>query len=316
MCNFTWEKKGLIFKPKKNFDWMNSHAQVPTVLVKEKEKIVRVYLSSRPNPTLSITSFVDLNINDLHKIEYLNPNPILELGGLGTFDEHGIMPSSVVDLGKEVYLYYSGWQRAVGVPYNNYTGLAISIDEGQTFKKYSTAPILDRNKNELYSATSPCVRKINGKWHMWYCSGTNWLEVDGKMEHTYDIKYASSSDGKIWAQTGIVCIKQKNKFEAITKPTVAHINGKYHMWYCFRGSKDFRDGNEGYRVGYAESNDGLKWIRKDNQSGITTSKRGWDSKMLAYPEVFEVNGNYYMLYNGNSFGKDGFGYATLENLHS
>jgi hypothetical protein len=34
--------------------------------------------------------------------------------------------------------------------------------------------------------------------------------------------------------------------------------------------------------------------------------------MICYPAVFELNGNTYMLYNGNGYGKTGFGIAILE----
>ena len=54
---------------------------------------------------------------------------------------------------------------------------------------------------------------------MWYCSGTHWHEVNGKLEHTYHIKYATSEDGIIWQQNNQIAIPQKNKFEAIIQPT-------------------------------------------------------------------------------------------------
>lgn len=310
-----WLKKGRIFTADGNYGWMNTHAQVPTMLVKAEENILRVYFSTRPYPNQSKTTFLDLDMNDLNNVLYIHKTPILQFGRPGTFDEHGIMPSSVVEHEGLVYLYYSGWQRGYTVPYNNYTGLAISSDGGNSFDKYSDSPILDRNNLELFSATSPCVIKHHDSWHMWYCSGTYWHEIDNKLEHTYNIKYARSTDGKNWDQTGIVCIPQMNQFEAITKPAVIKIDENYHMWFCFRDSKDFRGGLGGYRIGYAFSSDGITWIRKDSSSGIDISDEGWDSKMIAYPEVKKCRNKIIMLYNGNYFGKDGFGWATLKMNH-
>ncbi len=306
-----WEKQGRVFKPNQNFGWINSHAQVPTAIFLERKNILRVYFSTRPKAGVTETTFLDLNANNLSEIKKINQSPILNHGKAGTFDEHGIMPSSVVKNGNEILLYYSGWQKAVGVPYNNYTGLAISYNDGLTFEKYSEAPIIDRNSDELYSATSPCVMKIKNKWHMWYCSGTNWHIINSKLEHTYNIKYAESKDGKSWIQTGIVCIRQKDEFEAITKPAVIFLNDKFHMWFCFRGSMSFRDGHDSYKIGYANSEDGIKWSRLDHFSGINISKSGWDSKMIAYPEVIKCRDEIFMFYNGNSFGEKGFGYAKL-----
>jgi hypothetical protein len=75
------------------------------------------------------------------------------------------------------------------------------------------------------------------------------------------------------------------------------------MWYSYRGKR--------YRIGYAESSDGLHWIRKDNETGIHVSRSGWDSKMIEYPFVFDHQGSRYLLYNGNDYGKTGIGLALL-----
>jgi len=303
-----WQKHGLIFKPG-NADWMKSHAQVPTPLV--SDECVRVYFSSRPAPNLSLTSFVDLDIQNPARILRLNPSPILELGPPGAFDEHGIMPSCAVRNGNEVYLYYSGWSRGASVPYTNSTGLAISRDDGQTFKKVSDGPILAKNIHDPFSATSPVVVKDESEWHMWYCSGTGWLNIAGKYEHTYDIKYARSDDGIVWKPFPAPVISQRTEYEAITRPYVVKTRDNYQMWFCYRGSHSFRDGEDAYRIGYARSNNLQEWHRADNNVGIDVSETGWDSRMIAYPAVVTVNDRTLMFYNGNGFGVEGFGYATL-----
>lgn len=305
-----WLKQGLIFQPPATGSWMQAYAQVPTVLVKEDR--LRVYFSSRPNQKLSMTSFADLDLHDFSKVLYVHPEPILQQGNPGTFDEHGIMPASIVEVDGLVYLYYSGWQQGVSVPYNNYTGLAISEDGGTTFTKYSEGPVIDRTPRELYSATSPDVYFDGTNWYMWYSSGTHWLEIDGKLEHTYEIKLATSHNGKSWTQTNQTVIGQSDKYEAITRPTVIRIGDQFHMWYCYRGSKSFRTGSDSYRIGYAWSDDLVTWHRDDTNAGISVSASGWDANMIAYPCVFRANHQIHMFYNGNGFGKEGFGHAILE----
>ena len=76
------------------------------------------------------------------------------------------------------------------------------------------------------------------------------------------------------------------------------------MWYSHRGSS--------YRIGYAESNDGIRWQRMDGNCTIDVSGFGWDTDMVEYPHVFDHGGARYMLYNGNNYGKTGFGLAVLE----
>ena len=63
-------------------------------------------------------------------------------------------------------------------------------------------------------------------------------------------------------------------------------------------------------LGYAESLDGIHWERKPEKMNLTTSESGWDSEMLEYASVKKYGNTYYMLYNGNAFGKTGFGYAV------
>jgi len=304
-----WQKQGLIFSPANGPAWTKTHSQVPTPLV--GDEFIRIYYSSRPQANLSLTTFVDLDIHNPEKVLRINEDPILPLGKVGNFDEHGIMPSCAVTAGKTVMLYYSGWSRGVSVPYTNATGLALSEDGGETFSKLSDGPILARGRHDPYSATSPCVLKQDDMWHMWYCSGTGWLDINGKLEHTYDIKHATSSDGLEWSTSGDVAIGQRTNYEALTRPFVIKRADGFHMWFCYRGSHNFRDGDDAYRIGYAFSDDLQNWQRDDDRAGITPSDEGWDSKMLAYPGVAKVKDRTLMFYNGNGFGVDGFGYATL-----
>jgi predicted GH43/DUF377 family glycosyl hydrolase len=304
-----WQKCGLVFSPDRGSNWTKTHAQVPTPL--DCDGFIRVYFSSRPERTLSLTTFVDLDANDPAKVLRVNPDPILKLGRPGTFDEHGIMPSCAIRHGSLVFLYYSGWSRAASVPYTNSTGLAISEDGGKTFEKVSEGPILGRSLQDPYSATSPVVVREGTAWHMWYCSGTGWLKIDGRYEHTYDIRYARSSDGIHWTPFGTSVINQQTEYEALTRPFVLKAENGYDMWYCYRGSHDFRDGKGAYRIGYAHSEDLQRWVREDEKAGIDLSDAGWDSKMIAYPAVVTVNERTLLFYNGNGFGANGFGYAVL-----
>ncbi len=86
------------------------------------------------------------------------------------------------------------------------------------------------------------------------------------------------------------------------------------MYFCYRAAHGFREcSDKAYRIGYAYSDDLKNWVRDDDQSGIDISAEGWDSEMQCYPHLFECNGNVYMLYNGNDFGRHGFGLAVLVN---
>ena len=304
-----WHKIGKIFEVSGNFGWMNSHAQIPTVLVLDDR--LRVYFATRPEPKISLTGFVDLDINDPTKLIYIHDKPILQLGDAGHFDEHGIMPNYVFTKGGEIKLFYVGWSRREMVPYSNWMGIAVSEDNGYNFRKQFNGPILDRTKDEVFSATGLiCVRK-EGQWFGFYATGTKWLEIDGRYEHVYELRSCFSSNTIDWARPNKKIIENKLKNESNTRPTIAYLNGVWHMWFCYRGIYDFRDGEDSYRIGHAISHDLLSWTRSDSDAGICLSEHGWDSKMIAYPYVVQVEDKNYLFYCGNGFGRSGFGCAEL-----
>lgn len=304
-----WSKKGILFHVDHYNEWMVSHACVPTA-IRINEKIIRVFYAPRNKNGKSIPTYLDVEAENPANVIYIHDRPILELGELGTFDDDGIMPCCAVRVSETcIYLYYVGWNPSVSVPYRNAIGLAISTDNGQTFEKAFPGAIVERNREEPFFTASPFVMLEDNKWHLWYASSTGFVVVNGKPEPLYEIKYAHSVNGIDWIRPNITCIPPSVPYECTARPTVIKEDGIYKMWFTYRGSFDYRDGKESYRIGYAESEDALSWIRKDEQSGIELSESGWDSKMQTYPSVIKIDTQKYLFYNGNGFGKTGIGLA-------
>ncbi len=312
-----WKKKGLIFAPEQpsggqDSAWMVSHAQVPLV-DRVDETTLRVYFGTRDEHNRTVTTYIEVAAADPAKILYVHDRPVLGLGSLGCFDDNGAMPSWMVDHDGKKYFYYTGWNTSTTVPYRNSLGLAISEDGGRSFIRAYEGPIVDRTAKEPHFCAVPCVLVEEGKWRMWYLSCVGWEIFEGKPEPRYHIKYAESADGVHWQREGIVCIDFRSDAEAgIVRPSVIKDGSLYRMWYSFRGLKHYRtDKSSSYRIGYAESPDGIAWARKDEDLGLDISASGWDSEMTAYPYVYVHGEQRYMFYNGNGFGKSGFGYAVL-----
>jgi hypothetical protein len=298
-----WTKIGKIFSPDGSIDWMLSHAALPFADYLGNDQY-KIYFCARDKHSRAQIGYILTQINDFTNILGISEEPVISLGRLGSFDDSGLTSSWIVDNGSRKYQYYSGWSLGVTVPFYFYIGLAISEDGGKTFTKVSESPILGRNNIDPYLTASPCVIWENGKWRMWYVSGVKWEVENGRPKHYYHIKYAESKDGISWKREGIVSIDFKSNDEyAISRPCVIKDNSVYKMWYSYRG--------KAYRIGYAESHDGIRWVRKDEEAGIDVSESGWDSEMIEYPFVFDHNGERYMLYNGNDYGKTGFGLARL-----
>jgi hypothetical protein len=304
-----WEKKGRVFCASGEFGWMSSHAQIPTGLCLGDK--IRIYFATRPEAGSSVTAFLDVDALDPGKVVYVHDRPVLEPGRPGSFDEHGVMPQYACVNDGQIWLYYAGWSRRTGVPYSNWTGLAISEDGGTTFRKAFDGPILDRTPKEIYSVTGAYILRGDDGWHLWYASGVDWIEVNGRLEEYYVIKHARSEDGVNWQRDGVPVLPGNGPPRPTHRPSILQLGDRYHMWYCHRGIADFRDGADAYRMGYATSEDLQSWKRDDARAGITVSERGWDSTMVAYPYVLQVPNRVIMLYNGNGFGASGFGYAEL-----
>lgn len=304
-----WIKKGVIFAPENNFDWMASHASVP-VADEVRTGVLRIYFGTRDQSGRSQTSYIEVEAARPENVLYVHNRPVLSLGRSGTFDDSGIMPSCIVSQESKKYLYYIGWSQRVTVPYHLAIGLATSEDGGQNFRKISEGPILDRSLDEPFFNTAPCVLQDEGRWRMWYVSCTEWENGEPR----YNIKYAESLEGISWRKTNHICIDYDERSGAIGRPCVYKESGIYKMFYSYRGVRDYRtDRTHSYRLGYAESNDGLTWTRRDDEVGIERSETGWDSEMIEYCFHHRHEGRGYLFYNGNGFGQTGIGYALLDN---
>ncbi len=297
-----WIKKGLIVRPD-NFKlkWWSSFGMDPCS-IHLKGNIYRIFFCGRNKKNISQIGYVDYDILNL-KVVGVSKQPVLKPGSLGSFDDNGVTASCAIKYRSSLYLYYIGWKPKSTTRYSLMTGLAISKNMGKSFKRYSRAPILNLTNKEPYSIlTAPYVLKKGTNWLMWYVSCNEWKN---KNYPIYDIKIATSKNGLQWVQKGQTCIKLKFGERAIARPFVFFENKKFHMYYCYES----KIGD--YRIGYAISDNGFKWKRMDYKSGIKkSSKKGdWDSEMIAYPHIISHQGKKYMLYNGNTYGKDGFGLA-------
>jgi hypothetical protein len=309
-----WIKKGLIFCPEGEFSWSQAYASVPTVdIIADK---LRIYYATRNQANQSSIGFIETDAEHPDRILYVHEQPVLIKGQPGMFDDCGVMPSMLINHGQEKWLYYIGWNVRNTISYHNAIGLAISKDGGLTFEKFSEGPLFDRDYREPYFSAAPFILKEHNLWRMWYLSNTKWVTFNGKTEPFYHIKYAESHNGIDWQRQGKIAIDFKDAEECgIVRACVIKDAATYKMWYSYRNLNNYRsDKSNSYRIGYAHSKNGVDWVRADEQAGIDISNTGWDSEMIEYPYVYAFKGRYYMLYNGNCFGKTGFGYAVLESL--
>jgi len=294
-----WINKGLIITPKKNLWWMQTHAMLPTY-EHIKGNLYRIYFSGRNKENKSHIGFavIELDGDKITVLEY-SKEPVLKPGDLGCFDDSGVTPSCILKHKGNIYMYYIGWRPRSSVRMELMPGLAVKVSK-DLFKRVKKVPILRRNDNEPISIlTAPFVIKEKEKFRMWYVSGIRWINPDLPQ---YDIKYAESEDGVEWSQSGKVAIPLRKDENVLARPFVWK-DGRYKMLFSFKKK------GKNYQIGYAESDDGIEWKRIDNH-GYTPPVSDWDNEMQAYPIVIKNEKYEFMLYNGNSYGKMGIGYAV------
>jgi len=306
-----WRKMGLVYQPNGAQAWSQSHAQLPIVDTGE-EDCWRIYFATRDSENRAHIGFVEVEPERPQHILRTSGSPVLPFGPLGSFDESGLMPVCVVRHGGRIFLYYAGWSLRRTIPYHNSIGLAVSDDGGRSFDKIGAGPVFDLLPHEPYFTGTIDVRIEDGRWRAWYQSCTGWEMIDGRPEPFYHIKYAESADGIRWERQGRIAIDYADRNEGgISSASVLRDSDIYRMWYSYRAAAGYRDNPaRSYRIGCAESVDGLEWTRLDGEAGIDVSPEGWDSQMVAYPHVVRHGNALYMFYNGNGFGRSGFGYAV------
>lgn len=302
-----WRKTGVAIEPPTHLPWVESHAAVPLVETCDEESVY-VYFTARDSQRRSHVSRAQLWIggDGTPASVEVDPEPLLSPGTRGTFDDSGTMTSSLVRHDGREWLYYQGWALGVTVPFYVWAGCAVRpVGEGE-FQRVAPAPVLGAHADDPIMCSSPWVRIEGDRWRMWYVSNRGWTDdPDGRPEYRVDIRHAESDNGLEWRRDGRPCLDFASEEEhALSRPVVLRDEDRYRMWYSHRG--------ESYRIGYAESADGLEWDRRDDLAGIDVSDSGWDSEMVEYACVFDHGGRRHMLYNGNGFGATGIGHAVLE----
>lgn len=301
-----WDKKGLCFSKENLPQWAQQSALQPTPLLLNKD-VIRVFVGMRDNEGISRIGYVDLNAQDPSCILDISRSPLLDIGVPGSFDDNGVVPTAVIFNNNTIYLYYAGYNLGHNVRFCAYAGLAISKDVGKTFKRVQTIPVFERTESELLFRVPHSVIVESEKWRFWYGGGNKFIVHQGKTVPTYDIKYLESSSPTVIPSVGKTILTFRNADEyRVARPYVVFDQGIYKMFCCIGTF------SKGYRLGYAESEDGIKWNRCDEKLGIDVSSEGsWDSEMMAYPSFIRTSYGSYLFYNGNNYGEQGFGYAVL-----
>lgn len=299
-----WEKKGLVYGPRNERSWARHSALTPTPIRLDAD-VIRVYAGFRDEAGVSRIGFVDVAAREPTRVLRVSAAPVLDIGSPGAFDDNGIILGDVVRHEERLFMFYVGFQHVARAKFLAFSGLAISSDNGATFERFSAAPVMDRADEGLYIRAVHSVCVENGTWRVWYAAGNGWETIAGKPYPQYHIRYLEARAAGPLPASGARCVDVQVPEYRIGRPRVYRFRERYMMFYT-RGTTTGE-----YLAGYAESSDGLHWVRKDDQLGMALSAEGWDSRHLCYPALIECEGRVFMFYNGNDMGREGFGCAEL-----
>ena len=251
---------GQVFNPK-NFSVspdMFEFAQAPSML--DFDWFFRIYFTSRPRPDrdgqyVSRLWYADFDKKFVTKVVNVASQPILSLGGLGEFDEFGTYPASMIKDGQRILAYYAGWTRCESVPFNVSIGLAESDSDGDAFNRVGCGPINSYSLDEPFVMSGPKIRKYDGVYYLFYIAGRKWKMVSGRPEPVYKIRLATSSDGRNWQKINkdLIQFIRGRRGSSVTRCDLFQWSLPHVL--CYRRSANYRNRENGYRIGYARSND-------------------------------------------------------------
>jgi len=297
-----WRKRGRLFCPDCQHPKLRSHAANPLAMPLEGD-MFRVLYSGRDEQNRSSVGFVDIDIFR-RKVVYSHPKPIFVHGASGSFFSHGVSLGNAYACNGNQFILFMSWQICSGEHWRGDIGRLALLNRNDLML-IPDCPFLGSDEADPVSLSYPWVIFDQGIFKMWYGSTVCWDAGNGEMIHI--IKYATSTDGDHWKKHGQAIPHEIGVAQAFSRPSVVVDHNCYHMWFSYRGGRETK-----YRIGYAHSSDGLRWETELNQLGLDISDSGWDSEMIEYPFVFDYKGERYMLYNGNDYGRTGFGLAILE----
>lgn len=299
-----WTKLGRIYIPSANHPKLVTHAANPLPIHLEGD-IYRIFFSGRDVQNRSSVGFADVNIASF-KIVYDHRKPIFEHSSERSFFSEGVSLGNSYQADGKNYILFMGWQRPSGNHWRGDIGrLVLNSDFSLELKDQS--PILSSDPVDPISLSYPWViREQSGKYRMYYGSTITWDAGNSEMLHV--INHAESEHGRDWKRLGLSIPYKVGVAQAFSHPSVIYSPEEgYQMWFSYRSGA-----NDKYRIGYAQGSDGKNWELRNDEAGIDVSESGWDSEMIEYPFVFDHKGQRFMLYNGNGYGKTGFGLAIFE----
>ena len=271
--------------------------------------LLRIYGGVRDSKGVSRIHYVECDPKDPSKILNFSKDCVLDIGLPGNFDDNGVVPTIVRMVSKnEIWMYFAGYQIPKNVKFLAFGGLAISKDGGETFTRFQSNPVMDRENGEEFFRVPHSMMFSSDRniWQVWYGGGNSFIQQEGKSSPSYDIRYCESLDGVVFPPGKIVLTFVDVDETRIGRPFVIKSDNQFEMYFARYTAK------ETFRLTRAFSTDGIKWERDDSNIFLGEVDSQYDSKMASYPSIYQHENTEYLIYNGNDYGQTGYCWAIRQ----
>ncbi|MYM56259.1 hypothetical protein [Thalassovita mangrovi] len=300
MTGALWSRKGM-FLTAGGGDWI-SHAQVPTVLPLS-DRLWRIFFGGRDAANRSRTFAADVDPSRDMEIRALYRDPVFPDAAPGRFDCDGTAPSCLRRQGDDYLLYYSGIRRDPDRDYNTQIGLARSGD-GLDFGTHPQ-PIGRAHPGDR----TPFVLAEKDGYRVWFVADCGPPEA-----FRYGIRTCFSPDGITWDESAVTAVPVQGGFTAQIRPWVTEWQGQRRLWFSERGDDFRKGGTHPYRVASCPVDEQGVACGPVTPVAFENPPRpgDFDDWMQGYAAIVPHGEGLIMVYNGNDFGRDGIGWAMLE----
>ncbi len=300
----TFKRGGLIFNPEGVFDWAESYALQPTPFLTKEG--IKVYCGFRDIDGVSRIGYVLLDKDDPCKILRYSKRPVLDIGEDGHFDDNGVVPCYVFEQEGRIYMHYAGYQLVKKIKFQVFGGVSVSDDGGESFKRVLKVPFTDRTSVEPFFRVVHSMIEIDGKYIFFYGGGDSFINLSGKTFPSYNIRSFVSDSFMESNDVSRVILDFASEDEYRVARPFAYKDGQIYFMLFYSAKR-----NGSFTIERARSSDGYLWER-DKAFKIKGESENWDCKMMAYPSFIRTEKYEYIFYNGNDYGRDGFGYLFRE----
>ena len=212
------------------------------------------------------------------------PEPLIDVGGRGEWDESHVLDPATVLVGDTIYLYYS----AVCPRCPRSVCLATS-QNGKHFEKHPGNPVM--------IGGGPEVVHDGELFHLYF-----WRDWEGG---GFQIHHAVSEDGhRFHEPSREPCLPAGPAgswdSHTVETPRIFRERGLYHLVYC--GSDRWDDYPP--HAGLATSEDLHRWTKYDRNPIFSRGAVGeWDDGAIWFTTVERIAGRYWMWYEGYGGGR-------------